>query len=162
MRAIRADRNDAPTALWTCRVVLPHLLAVLIFCGCARKGPLLAPEEAVPYPVTDLKASYVGGAVVLEWTRPRSHRGDLRAENLRSFRVERACGVAPVSFSTLFRVDLTAKVRLQFQRRFRFVDRPPKELLPCVYRIISEGHYGHVSEPSNTVWVQNEESLSAE
>lgn len=131
-------------------------LAATLLLSCARRGPLLAPEDVIPGSLADLKGNYANDEVTLEWTRPGFPGRTAEALSVRAFRIERACGPGPADFLVLARLDLTSRVRLRFQRRFRFIDHPPKELLPCRYRIICEGPYGHLSEPSNIVKAPND------
>jgi hypothetical protein len=129
---------------------------IVVWSACAKRGPLLAPEDLVPPAVADLAAKLNEGNVELTWTRPKPKGARMTgALAIRAFSVQRACEQEETQgFVTIERIELQDQFRLRQQRRFRVVDRVPPGLLPCNYRVVAENGYGYLSLPSNLVRIE--------
>lgn len=137
-------------------MLLSALLGVffLLMGGCARRGPLRAPEEVRPEAIRDLQARRVNSEVELTWSRPRRSEAGQRLDEIAAFVIERQCaGGNGVSFAPLTTVETRERGRFRKVRSYRYRHEVQPELLPCRYRVVSKTYDGYVSAPSNVVEV---------
>lgn len=96
-------------------------MAVLAVCGCGKKGAIVLPEQRLPMPPGDMRASVEARVIVVSWTNPRARADGTRLRDLllvRLFRREEAPGAAPkpamlsgdrvVGYSEIARIALDA------------------------------------------------------
>lgn len=140
-------------------MLLSALIALffLFTGGCARRGPLRAPEEIRPEPIRDLKVRLVDGQVELSWSRPQRSEAGRRLEEIAAFIIERQClGQQEVSFAPLTTVATGERGRFRKVRSYRYRHEVHPEMLPCRYRVVSKTYDGYVSQVSNVVELNDE------
>lgn len=129
-------------------------LALFIFSAgaCARRGPLRAPEEVRPAPVSDLRARKLDGQVELLWSRPQRSETGRKVEEIETFVIERQCPSAGQSdFSPFTTIATGERGRIRKVTAYRYRHDLSSDLLPCRYRVVSKTYDGYVSRPSNVV-----------
>jgi predicted small lipoprotein YifL len=129
------------------------LALLIVFAGgCARRGPLRAPEEVRPAPVQDLRARTLDGQVELVWSRPQRSETGRKVEEIETFVIERQCpGAGQSDFSLLTTIGTGERRRIRKVTSYRYRHDLARELLPCRYRVVSKTYDGYVSQPSNVV-----------
>lgn len=153
MILIHCSSSKRGHALFVSAQRVAAFLLVLLLISCARKGPMLAPEELTPPAVRDLQAETREETVVLTWTRPKASQANVSGLQVRSFLIERACGSEGSPFLLVQKVEVTDLGRIRKRRRFQLLDKLPPEPRPCRYRVVTENHFGYRSEPSNVAMV---------
>ncbi|GIW41149.1 MAG: hypothetical protein KatS3mg076_1726 [Candidatus Binatia bacterium] len=128
------------------------VLLALAVLACGRKGPVRPLELLLPEPVSELRASVEGGAVVLRWRAPNRRLDGSRLEDLSSFLVERAENEGP--FRVVGVVVLDEEDRALEVRRFAFRDETVESGARYRYRVVSRTLEGYVSPASVPVEIR--------
>ena len=74
------------------------MTALVLIVGCGKKGPVVAPEQRLPQPPVDMRATVEDRAIVVRWVSPRNRVDNTRLRDLtvmRLFRREEAAGAPP-------------------------------------------------------------------
>lgn len=122
--------------------------------SCARRGPLRAPEEIRPAPISDLRAQRRNQEVELIWSRPARTEAGGAVDEIDAFVVQRQCrGLEETDFFPLVTVQTLERGRFRRAKTYRYRHEIRSDMLPCRYRVVSQTDDGYVSQPSNVVEV---------
>lgn len=130
----------------------------LILAGCGSKGPLRAPEGAVPEPIKDLKAKAGNQGINLTWARPTRYIDGKELNDLASFvifrkELSKSCPECPAPYRQLATVNVEDQQKFQKRKQFGFVDQEVQAQTVYRYRVFSKLLDDSLSDPSNEVEV---------
>lgn len=137
--------------------LLPVALCLFV-AGCGSKGPLRAPEGAVPEKIQDLRGKAGKQGIDLTWPRPTRYVDGKELNDLVSFLIFRKeiaknCPECPAPFRQLATVDVEDQQKFMKRKQFGYVDQAVQPQTVYRYRVISKIADGTLSEPSNEVEV---------
>jgi fibronectin type 3 domain-containing protein len=137
------------------------LMAVLVVIGaCGKKASPVPWESIVPRRIVDLVAIPREERLLLEWTAPKQNTDKSSLLDLEGFQVLRSeglligdqcrgCGEKP---KLVYEMKLDEKGEERGKKVSIFIeDQEPGKVY--VYQVISVNRRGHLSSPSNPVWV---------
>jgi hypothetical protein len=139
-----------------------HLLLPVACClllsGCGAKGPLRAPEGAIPEPIKDLRAKAGNQGVNLTWSRPENYLDGKPLNDLAGFiifrkDISKTCPECPVPYRERAAVNVEDQQKFQKRKQYGFVDQELQPQTIYRYRVISKVMDDTLSEPSNEVEV---------
>jgi hypothetical protein len=135
--------------------LLPFAFCLLTFSSCGLKAPPRPPEDVLPKPIVDLRASNTSQGIQLSWSRPRLYASGAVMPDLGGFVVERATGTDPLApFQRLAVLEVTDRDRFRQIKHFQHVDGDTNVGMPYRYRVVSFTLDRYFSAPSNMVIIE--------
>jgi hypothetical protein len=148
-REVRGARRIRPF-VYAC--LLPLVFSLLL--GCGAKGPLRAPEGAIPEPIKDLRAKAGNQGVNLTWSRPDRYLDGKDLNDLAGFiifrkEISKTCPECPVPYRERAVVNVEDQQKFQKRKQYGFVDQELQPQTIYRYRVFSKVMDDSLSEPSN-------------
>lgn len=140
------------------KIFLIGTAVALALSGCGSKGPLRAPEGAVPEPIKELHGKAGKQGIDLTWPRPTRYVDGKELNDLVSFvifrkEIAKSCPECPAPFRQLATVDVEDQQKFMKRKQFGYVDQAVQPQTVYRYRVFSKVADGTLSEPSNEVEV---------
>ncbi|HEX2386298.1 MAG TPA: lipoprotein [Candidatus Binatia bacterium] len=147
-----------PSFEFSVKIFLIGTAVALALAGCGSKGPLRAPEGAVPEPIKELRAKAGKQGIDLTWPRPTRYVDGKELNDLVSFvifrkEIAKSCPECPAPFRQLATVDVEDQQKFMKRKQFGYVDQAVQPQTVYRYRVFSKVADGTLSEPSNEVEV---------
>jgi predicted small lipoprotein YifL len=126
----------------------------LLLAGCGSKGPLRAPEGAIPEPIKDLKAKAGKQGIDITWTKPAKYIDGKELSDLAGFiifrkEISKTCPECPVPYRERAIVNVEDQQKFQKRKQYGFVDQELQPQTIYRYRVFSKVMDDSLSDPSN-------------
>jgi predicted small lipoprotein YifL len=134
------------------------MFVTLSLAGCGSKGPLRAPEGAVPEVIKDLRGKPGKQGIDLTWTRPARYVDGKELNDLAGFMIFRKeiaknCPECPAPYRQRAIVNVEDQQKFMKRKQFGFVDQEVEPQTVYRYRVFSKLMDDSLSDPSNEVEV---------
>ena len=150
-REARGERKIRTPGIFYC--LLP-VACCLLLLGCGSKGPLRAPEGAIPEPIKDLKAKAGKQGIDITWTKPAKYIDGKELSDLAGFiifrkEISKTCPECPVPYRERAIVNVEDQQKFQKRKQYGFVDQELQPQTIYRYRVFSKVMDDSLSDPSN-------------